>query len=143
MAVSNRKFKTLLLDPKLQLILISYFVFLFMISTLSIYGVIYLFFYRFTQKALSVGLPADHVFFHFINGLKYDLDMTFLAFSVFNMVLLIGCGILISHKIAGPVYRIKKFLTSENIKNERFVLRKGDFFRDVEPIMENLKQKIK
>lgn len=143
MAESNRKFKTLLLDPKLQLRLIFYFVCLFMVSTVSIYAVIYLFFYRFTQKAINVGLPEGHVFYHFINGLKYDLDIAFLAFSLFNMVLLIGCGILISHKIAGPMYRIKKFLTSDNIKNEKFVLRQGDFFREIEPVMENLKQKIK
>ncbi|WPU66115.1 hypothetical protein [Peredibacter starrii] len=139
----RRQLKNYLLNPEFQLKLLSYFVGLFVVTTLSLYSVSYLFFWRLGEKALSVGIPKGHVFFRFLANQKADLDMLFIALVVFNFLLLIGTGFIVSHRIAGPIFKLKRHLAEMKSDSENFKLRDKDFFKELEPLVDGLKEKMK
>ena len=138
-----RKLNNLLIHPKFQFKLISYFIGLFLISTICLYSTTFLFFYRLKEKALNVGIPEGHIFFKFVGNQQHDLDMLFLGLAVFNFFLLIGVGFAISHRIAGPIYKLKKQLSLISKESGEFKLRETDFFQELEPLVNDLKDKIK
>ena len=140
---TQRKPQNILILPKFQLKIMGYFLSLFLLTTLSLYSTSYLFFSRLNQKALNVGIPEGHVFFKFIANQKHDLDSFFVALAVVNFLLLIGVGLIISHRIAGPVYKLKKYLTEVERDSHDFRLREGDYFRDLEGPVNTLKDKLK
>jgi sensor histidine kinase YesM len=139
----ERKLKNLLLNPQFQIKLLSYFIGLFLLTTLSLYSTTFLFFWRLKEKALSVGIPDGHVFYRFIDGQKMDLDVIFLLLTIFNLLLLVGTGFVVSHRIAGTFYKIKTYLKEINSESDEFRLREKDFFKDIEPVINELKDKIK
>jgi hypothetical protein len=144
MGSQKRQLRNILIEPQFQLKLISYFAGLFVVTTLSLYSTVFIFFYRLNQKALSVGIPPKHVFFEFIGNEKHDLDLTFAVLAFFNFLILIGIGFLVSHRIAGPLYKLKSYLKNEIGPNgPDFKLRKGDFLREFEPVLSELKTRVR
>lgn len=144
MATYKRKLKNYLIEPEFQLKLISYFAGLFAFTTLSLYSTVFIFFWRLRQKALSVGIPEGHIFFQFVGNEKRDLDLTFLILASINLLVLIGVGVVVSHRIAGPLHKLKGYLTSViSSDGPDFKLRKNDFLRDLEPVVNRLKARIR
>lgn len=143
MAKNQRNLKNFLLNPQFQLRLIGYFLGLFIVTTLSLYSTSFLFFWRLKEKALNVGIPKQHVFFTFLEGQKADLDLLFIALALLNLLILIGAGFIISHRIAGPLYKLKKHLTGMDQSSADFKLRKNDFFKELEPAVDELREKMK
>jgi hypothetical protein len=140
---SPRQFKNLLINPTFQLKLLGYFVALFILTTISLYSTTFLFFYRMKEKALNVGIPDGHIFFKFLLNQKHDLDTLFVGLAAVNFLLLIGVGFIISHRIAGPIFKLKKQLGQSSIESEDFKLRQTDFFQELEPLVKALKEKAK
>jgi hypothetical protein len=138
-----RQFKNLFINPKFQLKLLGYFVALFFLTTISLYSTTFLFFYRMKEKALNVGIPDGHIFFKFLGNQKHDLDALFVGLAAFNFLLLIGVGFIISHRIAGPIFKLKKQLGQSGSDSEDFKLRQTDFFQELEPLVKALKEKTK
>ena len=146
MSTSTKKIRYLknyILDAHFQGKLLSYFVGLFMITSASLYSVSYLFFWRIKDKAMKIGIPENHVFYRFIDGQKADLDLLFVALVVFNLFLLVGAGIVISHRIAGPIYRFNQYLKTLGPDSQTLTLRKSDFFKDLQSTINTLKDKMK
>lgn len=139
---SPRQLKNLIILPKFQFKLMSYFVGLFLLTTVSLYSTTFLFFWRLKEKALNVGIPDNHIFFTFLNNQKQDLDALFIGLAVFNLLLLLGMGFLISHRIAGPIFKLKKQLSTISENSDEFKLRENVFFQELEPLVKNLKDKI-
>lgn len=140
---NNRKIKNVLLNPAFQLKLLSYFIGLFLLSSITLYSTSYLFFKRLNDKALQVGIPEGHVFFKFLENQKADLDQLYLLLSGVNLLLLLGTGLLISHRLAGPIHKLKNYLREMNKDSGTFKLREKDFFKELEPVVEELKGKLK
>ncbi len=138
-----RYLKNYILDAHFQGKLLSYFVGLFLITSASLYSVSYLFFWRMKDKAMKIGIPENHIFYRFIDGQKADLDLLFVALVIFNLVLLIGAGIVISHRVAGPIYRFNQYLKSLSPNSEALTLRKSDFFKELASTINTLKAKMK
>jgi len=134
-----RKLKNILINPAFQLKFLSYFVFLFITSTITLYSTGLIFFWKMKQKALHVGIPEDHVFFRFLSNQKIEFDSLFIGLAILNFLLLIGTGFLISHRIAGPIHKIKVFLEQKGSEEAEFKLRDNDFFKELEPIVKNKK----
>jgi hypothetical protein len=143
MAKYKRALKNFLILPSFQVGFLGYFVFLFIISSLCFYSAIYLFFYNLRERALAIGVPKGHVFFLYIENQQYDLNQFLIYLVIANFVLLILVGLVISHRVAGPIYKLKKFLGQMSSESEEFKLRNKDYFKDLEPIVNDLKKKIK
>lgn len=141
MSEQSRAVHRLLINPKFQLKLLSYFFGLFIISTASYYSTTYLFFWRMKSKGLAVGIPEGHVYYEFLQNQKHDLDVFFIGLIAFNFLLLTAVGFLISHRIAGPIQKIKSFLETGSPDELKF--RKKDFFQDLVSVAKNAREKMK
>lgn len=140
---SSRNVKNILIQPKFQLRLLSYFMGLFALTTVCLYSTTYLFFWTFKEKALKVGIPEGHIFFTFLKNQKHDLDMVFIGLAAFNFLLLLIVGFIVSHRLAGPLFKIKQHLASLSQESEDLRLREKDFYKDIEPVINELKRKLK
>lgn len=141
--IHHRQIRKYILDPQFQGKLLSYFIGLFVITSASLYSISYLFFWKLKDKAMKVGVPENHVFYRFLDGQKGDLDMLFVALIIFNLFLLLGTGIVISHRIAGPIYRFKQQLKTMTSESNALKLREKDFFKDMEEIINELRCRMK
>lgn len=140
---SPRSLKNILINPGFQIKLLGYFVVMFFITTISLYSTTFLFFWKLKQKALNVGIPEGHVFFQFLANQKSDLDSLFVGLAIFNLLVLIGVGLFLSHRIAGPIHKLKMHLSKLPNDSEDFKLRENDFFQELGPLVKSVKEKIK
>lgn len=139
----KRQIRNLLIEPEFQLKVISYFGLVFVLTTVSLYSTVLLFFWRLRLKALSVGIPPGHVFFKFVSNEKADLDLAFLGLAFFNFLLLLGVGFVVSHRIAGPIHKLKRHLGEFGPSSPDFKLRKNDLLRDLEPVVNDVRGRLK
>ena len=132
MATKNRRTK-FLINPKFQLSFLKSLVFL----NLTICGVFYAahayFFWQGREVGQNLELPADHVFFRFIDEQQRALNLISLATMSVVLGVIVFFGLVYSHKIAGPVYRIQKYLRERAAGTEKGKLhfRDGDYFPEV------------
>lgn len=143
---ADRSLKNLLIMPGFQLKLMAYFASFFLISTATLYSTIWLIFWKINQKALKVGIPDGHVFYRFMQDQKTELEMLFIGVVVFFLLVLVTIVLYLSHRIAGPVYKLKNHLQSlpkEDAEAIDFQLRKKDFFKELVHIIKELESKVK
>ncbi len=131
--MSNRSKKSLLLNPKFQLKLLGYFLALSLSTIAIFYAAVTVFFWKFHSSGIELGLPADHVFFRFLTEQKNLMNVIFLVTSILSTTALAIGGLVLSHKIAGPVHRLCQYF--ENLKSGTKLyplkFREGDFFPEV------------
>ena len=107
MPQQNRR-RTYLINPRFQWRFIGFMavVSLLAISILFVSNI--LFFRSMEHEALSVGLTRDNPYFDFLQEQKSALSMLYFAVSGVVFVLMMGLGILYSHRIAGPLYHLDR-----------------------------------
>lgn len=142
MTVKERSWKNILINPGFQFKLLSYFVGLFILTTISLYSTTYLFFWNMKEKGLKVGIPEGHVYYQFLQNQKHDLDLLFIGLVAVNFLILISVGFIISHRVAGPISKVKSFL-QDPAAHEKLQMRENDFFKDLAPIINEWKEKNK
>ena len=132
----NRR-KSFLINPKFQINVIGKVVILALINNFIFFTAVRYFFKDLQSTALAIGLPESHIFFTFLESQYYDLFILILIASFISFCLIVFFGILISHKIAGPLYRLSQDLQSmvETNKNRDVIFRKGDYFQDLKVII--------
>jgi methyl-accepting chemotaxis protein len=129
--------KKLLINPKFQLSLIAYMNFV-AISTIAIfYGAVSYFFWRLRGMGVAAGLPPTHVFFEFLHDQRVIMNGVFLVTALLAFVVLFASGLVLSHRIAGPIERLKSHLdrlTGGETEAE-LTFRERDYFDDLpEPV---------
>ena len=131
----NRKKSSLLINPRFQWTLISYAAGVATLLLCTVYGFITYGFRQFMEIGTQLGLPRDHVYFQFIRMQEGTFNEVVLAIAIVVGVVLIIGGIVVSHKIAGPVYRMQKelnLMSRENpVQLKEIHFRKGDFFPEL------------
>ena len=139
--------KRLLINPVFQLnflihILIGLFLCIFVFYLADIY-----FFRQMFIQGINLKLPPDHPYFRLILDEKILRKKIFIITSFITSVLLFIFGIILSHKIAGPLARIHHYINSlaQKKKVNRFALRSGDYFQefneDINILIESLQGK--
>lgn len=125
--------KVYLINPKFQLRVTSYFIALAVVNILVFYGCVYYFFDIFHSKGIEIGLPKNHVFFMFIEDQVAQMNSVFIVVAILTVFLLLIAGVLISHRIAGPMYRLnndlREMAKNQELKNLKF--REKDFFQEI------------
>jgi methyl-accepting chemotaxis protein len=125
--------RNLLINPKFQL---SFLAYTLGVSVVTI-GFFYLadayFFWKFSQLGKGLGLPPNHVFFQFLDEQKSSKNLYYAVTAAVSIAVLGVWGLLLSHRVAGPLYRLKKHLQAvaegKTVSDVRF--REGDFFPEV------------
>ena len=95
------------------------------------------FFFKFHSKGKALSLPGDHAFFAYLNEQKTEMNAIFVlsALAVFTIHFIYG--LYMSHKIAGPIFRLEKYLRTWLSGNhlEKVVFRKEDNFSELAEVI--------
>ncbi|MEW6056164.1 MAG: hypothetical protein AB1540_06080 [Bdellovibrionota bacterium] len=130
---SSENRKVLLINPRFQLSFIGYMVAMALLMIAIFYAANIYFFWEFVKKGKDLGLPPDHVFFQFLAEQRGTMNMIFLVTAIFAFTFLVAYGIYLSHRVAGPLYRLQKFLqdmaSSNSVQECQF--REKDYFHEV------------
>ena len=125
--------KVILINKAFQYSILGWFSLLSVLLITIFYTSLWYFFNNLKNEAISVGLPTDHIFFTFISEQKSNMDNVFILTSLLAMFLILIGGLIISHKVAGPLYRLTNHLKKHNRNNIVPVkFRKGDYFPEIE-----------
>ncbi len=90
------------------------------------------FFHSLMEQGLALDLPKDHVYFMLLNEQQSLMNTIFLSVAIILIVVLGVWGLLFSHRIAGPIYRITKTLGEAKDTNISPIrIRKKDFFQEI------------
>ena len=125
--------KVLLINKKFQLSIILWFIALSTILISFYYFANFYFFQTLIKEAQAAGLPSGHVYFTHLADQKSYMNQIFLLTSIVTFITIALGGLVLSHKVAGPLYRLTQHLkgsSPENIKPVQF--RKGDYFPEVQ-----------
>ncbi len=135
MEQKNRKTRSVLINPRFQWTLIGYAAFIATLILLAVYGLFSFGFHEFVHIGNQAGLPVDHVYFQFIKMQEATFLRVIAAIAVLIGIILTVGGLIISHKIAGPIYRMQKELNSMSSQKpvvpREIHFRKGDFFPEL------------
>lgn len=125
-----------IINRRFQLTFIAYFMILAM-GACAVFGMISRSFLvkLMEQGKLVLGLPENHSFFQFISEMQNTMDSVFIATALIVFALLVVGGIILSHRVAGPLYRLNFYLhllaehDPSNLKDISF--REKDFFPEL------------
>lgn len=131
---NQRNTKNFLIYPNFQLKLISFFILINLVNFCIFFISTRYFFYSFEGKGDALGIPRGHIFFRFIDGLKGDMNFIFLTSAVITLIFVLLGGLIISHKAAGPLYRLLIELKGmkDNKELKKISFRKGDYLKEIE-----------
>lgn len=125
--------KKYLINPRFQLLVVFWCLCLFL-SILTIFAAAnWYFFEELHSVARTAGISEEHVFFEFVNEQKAIMLKLFIAASFFSFWVIFSGGIYLSHRIAGPLYRLTQHLLNAGpLDLEKVKFRKGDYFKELE-----------
>ena len=127
------------INPKFQKKIVLYFLSFTIVSSLIFFFSSYFFISELLSLGRELGLKNDHIYFKFINQHGSNLYLINAVATFFIFCVQIGFGIFMSHKIAGPLYRLTNDLNSaESIDDiKQIKARQGDFFQEVFEALNN------
>lgn len=131
------KRKKLLINPDFQLKIMGWLTGLALAPICIFFGAHYYFFWKLRKLGKDIQLDSDHIYFRFIEGQSQDLFLIFIMCAVLTIVIASVIGLLLSHRIAGPIHRLKGHLTSlgQGQEVQDLSFRKGDYFTELPPIV--------
>ena len=125
--------KKFLLDRGFQLTVIGYFLIVAFITAAIHFALVQFMFSSFMAEGLRLGLPADHAYYSFINMQRGEFLWYSLLSTAALTIVLSLMGLFLSHRIVGPIYKMRKYMKREAASKKRPLLsfRKRDFFLDL------------
>ena len=130
---SNKR-HTYLIDPKFQLSFVAYNVGASFVVSGVFYAAIRFFFWKLKAFGVAAGLAPDNVFFVFITEQTSLMTAIFFVSSAVIALILTVHGIFLSHKIAGPLYHLRRHMleVARGEREDAVHFRKNDYFKDLE-----------
>ncbi len=129
--------RSFLINPKFQASFLMFMLAVALFELTAIYAANYYFFWKFQALGDSLHLASDNVFFQFLKQQKSAMNWVFIGLSVVIFLSLIIFGLVFSHRIAGPLHRLKVHFEKNPIKDQKkgsyqkVKFREGDFFREL------------
>lgn len=125
--------KIFLINPRFQLSVLGFMVGMSALAIVIFYGANAYFFYKFAQTGRALGLPPEHVFFQFLREQNRDMNWIFGITSVMVLATLSLGGLILSHRVAGPLYRLRRHMqdVAEGRTTADVRFRRKDFFPEI------------
>ena len=132
----KRHLRNLLINPAFQGAVILYSLILSFVVLLAQFVALKLFFKKYLREGDLIGLNHEHPFFKFIAEQERYMGQVFIVLAIVLVIVNVMAGLLLSHRIAGPIHRLKGFFRGLQKKEVRpLSFRKNDFFQDVPPVV--------
>lgn len=140
----NSKRKIILINPEFQLKIIGTIAYFFLGIIGLFYSMNWYFFYQLKQNGVKAGIPMNSDYFTFIANSSRHFNILFFSTTLVAMLIIYYFGLLISHRIAGPLYKINKTIDEviETQMKIKIQLRKDDYFHEHADKINNLLEKI-
>lgn len=131
------KRKKLLINPDFQLKIMGWMTGLALAPICIFFAAHYYFFWKLRKLGEDIQLDADHIYFRFIEGQSHDLFLIFILCAILTIIIVSVLGLLLSHKIAGPIHRLKTHFSrlGQGEKAGDLAFRNGDYFLDLPPVI--------
>lgn len=131
-AVPNRR-KKYIINPKFQYRFILATLIPNFASLIIFYLMIDLYFMKLSQDGKELGLAENHPYFLLLRDQSMLMNKVFIIVAILTTLFFLVWGIIFSHKIAGPLYRLRAhFDDSAGTKEiKRLSFRPGDFFQEI------------
>lgn len=125
--------KKLLINPPFQLSFLKYVLGIAAFTLAIFYGAKVFFFYQTREYIGSMGIPPEHMIFDLLAQQSRVMDWIFLGAAVVEAFFLALLGLRISHRVAGPVYRVTQDMLSfaRGEPARRIHFRKHDYFPEL------------
>lgn len=122
-----------LINPQFQIKFLAYTFGLAILCLVINYVAMAYYFEELRDRVAALGLPPGHLFYIFIDRQKFNMTMIVLGAGVAMLLIMITFGLLMSHRIAGPFYRLSREVAAmkEAQKLHQVNFRKKDFFQEV------------
>jgi hypothetical protein len=135
--LQRRSPKQILIYPKFQLRLIAINITALLIAFTALIFQNYILFAKLHQMGTEAGLPAEHPFHQFINYEQNHFLFYTCGTLAGMLVIFIIASLIISHRVAGPIVRLKSFFISvrDSGKISQLQFRKDDFFDDLPEVI--------
>ena len=125
--------KTILINKRFQFSILTKIALIGLLIEVIFYSSNIYFFRQLENQAMLAGLAPDNVFFQFLNAQKEMMNKIFVVSTLLSLSLIFFGGFYISHRIAGPLYRLTQHLKTYNYNNIKPVkFRKGDYFPEIQ-----------
>jgi len=143
---NRRKFGGYFIYPPLQFALIIVNVIIISLSTAVIYFKIMDSFNTLKNIGKEAGLVEGHPYFSFLDSTINIISINIAWTFTLSLFLTIAASIYLSHKIVGPIYRLKQYflqMSESEEKRRPLSFRDGDYYSDLPGIinkaLDNLK----
>ncbi|MEE4192431.1 MAG: hypothetical protein V2I66_12690 [Halieaceae bacterium] len=137
----HQKRTNFLVLPGFQLRFMMYIIGFALFGIIVLYASNHIYFQRLIGQGQQLGLAPDHVYFEFVNQQREVLNATFVLVAALVLGGLVLVGLVLSHKIAGPIYRIQLHLREvreQGASSTPLAFRDGDFFPEVAELVDEL-----
>jgi sensor histidine kinase YesM len=128
-----------LIYPQFQLRLIFFVVGILVISNAVLLIQLLLAHHFFVGLSQDLNLPSSHSYFAFLEAQRSRMSWQLGIASLVSVAISILVLLHLSHKIAEPIVKLRSFLKrateSESAGEEPLSFRKGDFFTDLPPVV--------
>jgi sensor histidine kinase YesM len=125
--------KVVFINPRFQ----GFFLGFMLGMNAIVLGIVYLsqvyFFSEFERMGVTLGLPPDHALFRFMAEQRFTLNQIFAVVAGVSFVFSTFFALVVSHRIAGPLYRLKGHMIRVALGATRSEVhfRDGDFFPEI------------
>lgn len=137
--------KKLIIDPQFQFGFLKYSLGI-TFGTIAIWlASNFYFFSKFEKIGTDLNLPTNHIFFVFIAEQKHAMNSIVLVTSIIILLLLVSSGIVYSHRIVGPLIKLKNYMNdlAENKDEKALSFRKNDYFVELAESFNRLRDRVK
>ncbi len=98
------------INPPFQIRVLLYLFCIVLIVVVSTTATVNYLFYDFVQEGHELGLPAGNIFFQFIEKQQLIMNQLLAGLFVFLSFLIIVSGMILSHRVAGPIHRLNQHM---------------------------------
>jgi hypothetical protein len=125
--------RQLIINPDFQYRFLGYVLATALVTIVVFYAAKVFFFHEVGDYIRSMGLPDDHLVYQFLKKQSRFMDILFAGAGVIEMIFLGIAGLLMSNRVAGPLYRLVQHMNGITmggpVKEVKF--REGDYFQEV------------
>lgn len=141
-----KKFKRrqFLVNPPFQFRIMGWMTLISLAPVFVFFSAHHYFFWQLERLGLDIGLSGEHVYFKFLEVQSQKLFLIFIICSVLTTTCVLLLGLFLSHRIAGPIHRLKSYLQDfhRNEKNPPLSFREGDYFGELPAIVNDCLAKL-
>jgi len=129
-----------LIEPRIQLSITIYILSFILITSIFMYVSIWLSLNASQNQSERLSQGCLLLIKNNYSDIRSLLNTVFISNSVFAIIFAVVGGILVSHRIVGPIYRLRNVMTQlkANESPDTTQLRKNDNFQDLIPLLREL-----